>query len=108
MKERIEHILGNNEAREFIYRHFSQRVARIPRAKRIIFATPTAFTIYDTDDAKSVVKTVIGELNIDDKMYKPNHHLQSYLFCKECVGRAQNTATIIIFQQEDILLTTDL
>jgi len=33
---------------------------------------PSSFTIYDTDDSRSVIKGVINELNLDDKQYKPN------------------------------------
>ena len=41
-----------------------------PKADKLGY--PRNFTIYDTDDAKSVVKTVVNELNLDDKHYKPN------------------------------------
>ncbi|CAN5764325.1 3'-5' exonuclease [soil metagenome] len=72
MKERIERILGNTEARNLYVGTFHSVFARILRAEANKIGYPNNFTIYDTDDAKSVVKTVINELELDDKQYKPN------------------------------------
>ncbi|MDQ2863533.1 MAG: UvrD-helicase domain-containing protein [Bacteroidota bacterium] len=72
MKERVEHILGNNEARNIYIGTFHSVFARILRAEADKLGYPRNFTIYDTDDAKSVVKTVVNELGLDDKHYKPN------------------------------------
>ena len=72
MKERIEKILGNSEARNLYVGTFHSVFARILRAEAGKIGFPNNFTIYDTDDAKSVVRTVINELNLDDKIYKPN------------------------------------
>ena len=72
MKERIEKILGNSEARNLYVGTFHSVFARILRAEAPKIGYPSSFTIYDTDDAKSVVKTVVNELNLDDKQYKPN------------------------------------
>jgi DNA helicase-2/ATP-dependent DNA helicase PcrA len=72
MKERIERTLGNSEARNLYIGTFHSVFARILRGEATKLGYPTSFTIYDTDDAKSVVKTVINEMNLDDKLYKPN------------------------------------
>src|SRR3982751_4811757 len=72
MKERVERILGNNEARNLYIGTFHSVFARILRGEAPRLGYPNNFTIYDTDDAKSVVKTVVNELNLDDKLYKPN------------------------------------
>src|SRR6476659_8661786 len=71
MRERVEHILGNNEARNIYIGTFHSVFARILRAEADKLGYPRNFTIYDTDDAKSVVKTVVNELSLDDKHYKP-------------------------------------
>ncbi|MEP6583413.1 MAG: UvrD-helicase domain-containing protein [Ginsengibacter sp.] len=71
MKERVEKILGNNEARNLYIGTFHSVFARILRAEADKLGYPRNFTIYDTDDAKSVVKTVVNELGLDDKHYKP-------------------------------------
>ena len=72
MKERIEKILGNSEARNLYVGTFHSVFARILRSEATKIGYPSSFTIYDTDDAKAVVKTVVNELNLDDKQYKPN------------------------------------
>src|SRR6266700_584977 len=72
MKERVEKILGNGEARNLYIGTFHSVFARILRGEAGKLGYPNNFTIYDTDDAKSVVKTVINELSLDDKLYKPN------------------------------------
>ncbi len=71
MKERIEHILGNNEARNLYVGTFHSVFARIMRAEATKLGYPSNFTIYDTDDARGVIKEIIKELNLDDKHYKP-------------------------------------
>jgi DNA helicase-2/ATP-dependent DNA helicase PcrA len=72
MKERVERTLGNNEARNLYIGTFHSVFARILRGEANKIGYPTSFTIYDTDDAKSVIKTVLKEMDLDDKFYKPN------------------------------------
>ncbi len=72
MKERVEKVLGNTEARNLYIGTFHSVFARILRAEAGKIGYPSNFTIYDTDDAKSVVKTVVKEMDLDDKHYKPN------------------------------------
>lgn len=71
MKERVAHILENNDARNLYIGTFHSVFARILRAEADKLGYPRNFTIYDTDDAKSVVRTVVKEMNLDDKHYKP-------------------------------------
>jgi DNA helicase II / ATP-dependent DNA helicase PcrA len=72
MKERIDKTLGGTEARNLYVGTFHSVFARILRTEANKIGYPNNFTIYDTDDAKSVVKTVINEMDLDDKHYKPN------------------------------------
>ena len=72
MKERIEKILGNNEARNLYVGTFHSVFARILRSEAQHIGYPRNFTIYDTDDSRSVIKTVVEEMNLDVKWYKPN------------------------------------
>jgi DNA helicase II / ATP-dependent DNA helicase PcrA len=71
MKERVEHILGSTEARNLYIGTFHSVFARILRAEANKLGYPNNFTIYDTDDAKSVLKSIINDMNLDDKHYKP-------------------------------------
>src|SRR5437868_4211674 len=72
MKERVEKILRNTEARNLYIGTFHSVFARILRVEAPKIGYPHNFTIYDTDDSRSVLKTVINELNLDDKHYKPS------------------------------------
>lgn len=101
MKERVEKILGNNEARNLYIGTFHSVFARILRGEADKIGYPNNFTIYDTDDAKSVVKTVINELNLDDKHYKPNTVYNRISSAKNAlVGPAEYAGDYHI-QQED-------
>ncbi|UPK70668.1 ATP-dependent helicase [Chitinophaga filiformis] len=71
MKERVEKILGGTEARNLYIGTFHSVFARLLRAEAHRLGYPNDFTIYDSDDAKSVLKTIINEQNLDDKHYKP-------------------------------------
>ncbi len=71
MRERIEKISGNN-ARSLYMGTFHSVFARILRVEATKIGYPSNFTIYDTEDSKSLIKTIIKEMGLDDKIYKPN------------------------------------
>lgn len=102
MKERVEHILGNNEARNLYIGTFHSVFARIMRMEAPKIGYPASFTIYDTDDAKSVLKTVINELNLDDKHYKPSAVYNRISAAKNALVTAQEYANDYGLQQEDM------
>ena len=64
MKERVEKILVDRNARNLYIGTFHSVFARILRGEGHRLGFPANFTIYDTDDAKSVVKTVVDLLLI--------------------------------------------
>lgn len=72
MKERVEKILGGTEARNLYIGTFHSVFARLLRAEATRLGYPSNFTIYDTDDAKSLLKTIVREMNLDEKQYKPS------------------------------------
>ena len=72
MKERIEKMLGNNEARNLYIGTFHSVFARILRGEAHKLGYPNSFTIYDSDDSKSVIKAIVKEMELDEKQYKPN------------------------------------
>ena len=72
MKERVERTLGNTEARNLYIGTFHSVFARLLRAEASKLGYPQSFTIYDTDDSRSVLKAVINDMGLDDKHYKPN------------------------------------
>ncbi len=102
MKARIEHILGNNEARNLYIGTFHSVFARILRSEAPRLGYPNSFTIYDTDDAKSVVKTVINELSLDDKLYKPNTVYNRISSAKNALVGPEEYRNDYYIQQEDM------
>lgn len=71
MRDRIEKVVGT-EARNLWMGTFHSVFARILRAEADKIGYPSNFTIYDADDSKSLIKAIVKELNLDDKVYKPN------------------------------------
>ena len=102
MKERVEKILGNGEARNLYIGTFHSVFARILRFEAEKIGYPRNFTIYDTDDAKSVVKTVINELDLDDKHYKPNIVYNRISSAKNALVGPVEYANDYYLQQEDM------
>ncbi|MGZ5255738.1 MAG: ATP-dependent helicase, partial [Flavitalea sp.] len=102
MKERVEKTLGNTDARNLFIGTFHSVFARILRGEGTKIGYPSSFTIYDTDDAKSVVKTVINELQLDDKHYKPNLVYNRISSAKNALVTPEQYITDYAIQQEDI------
>ena len=102
MKERVEKILGNSEARNLYIGTFHSVFARILRTEAPKLGYPNNFTIYDTDDAKSVVKTVINELELDDKHYKPSTVYNRISSAKNALVGPAEYANDYYIQQEDM------
>ena len=71
MKERIGRLVGNEQARYLQMGTFHSVFARILRAEADKIGFSPNFTIYDQSDARSLVKTIIKEMQLDDKVYKP-------------------------------------
>lgn len=100
MKERVEHTLGNTEARNLYIGTFHSVFARILRAEANKLGYPSNFTIYDTDDAKGVLKDIIKGLNLDDKHYKPG-----YVYNR--ISAAKNSLLSYIAYKEDRNIQTE-
>lgn len=71
MRERVESVVGS-DARNLWMGTFHSVFARMLRAEAHHIGYPHNFTIYDTDDSRSVLKAIIKELNLDETAYKPN------------------------------------
>ncbi|BDC99876.1 ATP-dependent helicase [Persicobacter psychrovividus] len=71
MRERIEKEVGN-EARNLWMGTFHSVFAKILRFECEKLGYPSNFTIYDADDTKSLIKTIVKEMQLDDKVYKAN------------------------------------
>jgi DNA helicase-2/ATP-dependent DNA helicase PcrA len=71
MKDRISAVVGENTARYLWMGTFHSVFARMLRTEHEVLGYPSNFTIYDSADSKSLIKTIIKSLGLDDKTYKP-------------------------------------
>ncbi len=71
MKERIGKLVGEELASSLWMGTFHAVFSRILRTESELLGFPSAFTIYDTTDSKSLLKSIIKELKLDDTIYKP-------------------------------------
>lgn len=75
MKERIAQVVGEEPARHLWMGTFHSIFARILRTESEFLGYPSSFTIYDSLDSKSLLKSIIREMNLDDQRYKPGEVL---------------------------------
>jgi DNA helicase-2/ATP-dependent DNA helicase PcrA len=71
MKERIAALAEPAMARRLWMGTFHSISSRILHREAERLGYPSNFTIYDSDDSKSLVKSIIKELSLDDKLYRP-------------------------------------
>ena len=72
MKERIGRLVGEERARYLQMGTFHAVFSRILRAEADKLGFNSNFTIYDQTDARSLVKAIVKEMGLDDKVYKPS------------------------------------
>lgn len=71
MRERIEKLVGSQVASKLWMGTFHSIFSRILRTNAERIGYKRDFTIYDTADSKSLIKTIIKDMDLDDKVYKP-------------------------------------
>lgn len=71
MKERIGKLVGNELAAYLYMGTFHSIFSRILRAEAEHIGFNSNFTIYDESDSRSLIKTIIKEMSLDEKVYKP-------------------------------------
>ena len=103
MKDRINLLLGNQESRNLYIGTFHSVFARILRSEAYLVGYPNNFTIYDTDDSRSVIRAIVQEMNLDDKNYKPNVVHNRISAAKNALISPEEYAADKHIQQEDIL-----
>lgn len=72
MKERIGRLVGEERARYLQMGTFHSIFARILRREAQHIGYNSDFTIYDQSDSRSLVKSIIREMQLDEKQYKPS------------------------------------
>ena len=101
MKERIAKIIGHSEAKNLWMGTFHSVFAKILRIEAEKIGYPNNFTIYDTEDSKSVIKEILKQFNLDDKIYKPSLVLNRISDAKNELISPQHYQNNILTQQED-------
>ena len=71
MKERIANEVGIDVSRHLWMGTFHSVFSKILRAEAATIGYPSTFTIYDSQDSKSLIKSIIKSLNLEDATYKP-------------------------------------
>ena len=71
MKERIARQVGQESASKLWMGTFHSMFLRILRTEADILGFPRDFTVYDTADQKSLIRTLLKEMKLDEKTYKP-------------------------------------
>ncbi len=82
MKERIIQLVKDSDSRNVWMGTFHSVFARILRVEGHYLGFPSEFSIYDTDDSKSLLKAIIKELNLDIKIYNPSYVLHRISMAK--------------------------
>ena len=82
MKERIALMVGEKKARRLYMGTFHSVFIRFLREFAESLGYPQTFTIYDTGDSISAIKTCLKELQLDDKVYKPKDVLSRISMAK--------------------------
>ena len=82
MKERIALMVGEKKARRLYMGTFHSVFIRFLREFAESLGYPRTFTIYDTGDSISAIKTCLKELQLDDKVYKPKDVLSRISMAK--------------------------
>lgn len=101
MKDRIAKIVGASEAKNLWMGTFHSVFAKILRIEAHKLGYPNNFTIYDTDDSKGVIREILRQMNLDDKIYKPSLVLNRISDAKNKLISAQQYQNNPITQQED-------
>ena len=72
MKERIDKLIGEGSSKALWMGTFHSVFLRILRIEHEAIGFSGNFTIYDQSDSESLIKTIIKEENLDEKVYKPS------------------------------------
>jgi DNA helicase-2/ATP-dependent DNA helicase PcrA len=97
MKERIDVMVGEKTARYLWMGTFHSVFSRILRSEAELIGYSKNYTIYDSADSKSLIKSIVKEMKLDDKVYKHG-------FVQSRISYAKNN----LITPEAYLANTDL
>ena len=92
MKERIGKLVGQELAQHLYMGTFHSIFSRILRAEAQHIGFTNNFTIYDESDSRSLIKTIVKEMGLDEKVYKPASVHRRISMAKNNLMSAENYA----------------
>lgn len=92
MKERIGKLVGQELAQHLYMGTFHSIFSRILRAEAQHIGFNNNFTIYDETDSRSLIKTIVKEMGLDEKVYKPASVHSRISMAKNNLMSAENYA----------------
>ena len=92
MKERIGKLVGQELAQHLYMGTFHSIFSRILRAEAQHIGFTNNFTIYDESDSRSLIKTIVKEMGLDEKVYKPASVHSRISMAKNNLMNAENYA----------------
>ena len=92
MKERIGKLVGQDLAQHLYMGTFHSIFSRILRAEAQHIGFTNNFTIYDETDSRSLIKTIVKEMGLDEKAYKPASVYSRISMAKNNLMSAENYA----------------
>lgn len=72
IKERIAQMVGPEKAQYLAMGTFHAQFSKLLRTESAHIGLPSNFTVYDTADAKNLIKAIVKEMQLDEKTYKPS------------------------------------
>lgn len=100
MRQRVESVIGS-DAKNLWMGTFHSVFAKILRFEGKRLGYTSDFTIYDTDDSKSLMRSIIKELALDDKTYKVNYVLNRISSAKNALVSWEAYANNPIYMEDD-------
>ncbi len=101
MKERIGRIISPKQAQALWMGTFHSTFAKILRYEAESLGFDSNFTIYDTQDSRNLLRSIIKEMKLDDKVYKPNDVLSRISSAKN------NLITVMAYSQNPTVQKID-
>lgn len=94
MRERIEALVGTATASKLWMGTFHSIFLRLLRINADRLGFKPSFTIYDSADSKALVKTIIRDMDLDEKIYKPSTVLSAISTAKNALISPEDYATL--------------
>ena len=89
MQKRIATLVGQGNASNLWMGTFHSIFSKILRVEAEHLGYTSNFTIYDSQDSKNLIKSIVKDLRLDDKVYKPNDVLGRISMAKNNLVVAQ-------------------